>query len=96
MRQRTEPYLTPEDYLFLERNAETKSEYCDGETFAMYGASEAHNLIVANLVMVLARQLKLRPCKIYASDMRVKVQPSDLYTYPDGVLICGKAGVEYE
>ncbi len=97
MRQKTEPYLTPEDYLFLERNAETKSEYFDGETFAMSEASEAHNLIVANLVMVLGLQVKLRPCKIYASDMRVKVQPSDLYTYPDVVVVCGKAefGDEY-
>ncbi len=64
MRQKTEPYLTSEDYLFLERNAETKSEYFDGETFAMSVASEAHNPIVANLVMVLGFQLKLRPCKI--------------------------------
>jgi len=41
-------YITPEEYLALEREAEYKSEYFDGEIFAMAGASEAHNLISGN------------------------------------------------
>ena len=48
------PYLSPEDYLALERRAEFKSEYFDGEIFAMRGASEAHSLIVINTVPILA------------------------------------------
>ena len=41
---------TPETYLAHERTAATKSEYLAGEIFAMAGASEAHNLIVTNLI----------------------------------------------
>ncbi|MDS4069452.1 MAG: Uma2 family endonuclease [Candidatus Competibacter sp.] len=85
------PCLSPEDYLALERSAEFKSEYFDGEIFAMTGASEPHNLIVVNTVRELGNQLKKRPCKVYASDMRVKVSPTGLYTYPDLVVVCGKA-----
>ncbi len=44
------PRLTPEDYLAIERSAEVKSEYFDGEIFAMAGASEPHNLIVTNTI----------------------------------------------
>ncbi|MCB1825663.1 MAG: Uma2 family endonuclease [Candidatus Competibacteraceae bacterium] len=85
------PRLTPEDYLALERSADFKSEYFNGEIFAMTGASEPHNLIVINTIRELSTQLKKRPCKVYANDMRVKVDPTGLYTYPDIVVTCGKA-----
>lgn len=85
------PRLTPEDYLALERSADFKSEYFNGEIFAMTGASESHNLIVINTIRELSIQLKKRPCKVYANDMRVKVDPTGLYTYPDVVVTCGKA-----
>ena len=85
------PYLSPEDYLALERCAEFKSEYFDGEIFAMVGASEPHNLIVANTLSEIRQQLKKRPCRAYANDMRVKVSPTGLFTYPDVVVVCGQA-----
>lgn len=88
------PRLTPEDYLALERSADFKSEYFDGEIFAMTGASEPHNTIVANTLSEIRQQLKKRPCKVYANDMRVKVDPTGLYTYPDVVVVCGKARLE--
>lgn len=80
--------LSPEDYLTIERQAEAKSEYLAGESFLMAGASERHNLIVANLVGEFRSQLKQRPCKVYPSDMRVKIQATGLYTYPDVIVIC--------
>lgn len=85
------PYLSPEDYLALERRAEFKSEYFDGEIFAMAGASEPHNLITINTIRELSIQLKKRPCKAYANDMRVKVSPMGLFTYPDVIVVCGQA-----
>jgi len=85
------PYLSPEDYLALERRAEFKSEYFDGEIFAMAGASEPHNLITINTIRELSIQLKKRPCKAYANDMRVKVSPTGLFTYPDVIVVCGQA-----
>lgn len=84
-------YLSPADYLVIERNAEFKSEYFNGEMFAMSGASEAHNIIVVNVSAELRQHLKKRPCKLYANDMRVKVSPTGLYTYPDLVVVCGQA-----
>lgn len=83
--------ITPEEYLSRERHAEHKSEYVAGEIFALAGASERHNLIVGNVFAGLHAQLRQRPCKVYASDMRVKVQATDLYTYPDVVALCHEA-----
>ena len=84
-------YLSPADYLVIERNAEFKSEYFNGEMFAMSGASEAHNIIVLNVGAEIRQHLKKRPCKVYANDMRVKISPTGLYTYPDLVVVCGQA-----
>lgn len=88
------PLLTPEEYLARERRAETKSEYLRGEVFAMAGASRAHNLITSNLVFTIGGQLRDRPCEVYTSDMRVKVSPTGLYTYPDVVVVCGEPQFE--
>ena len=85
------PRLTPQEYLSIERRAEFKSEFFDGEMFAMGGASEPHNIIVLNVGAEIRQHLKKRPCKVYVSDMRVKVSPTGLYTYPDVVVVCGKA-----
>lgn len=84
------PRLTPEEYLEIERKAEFKSEFHDGEMFAMAGARWAHNLIVANLIGELRQQLRTRPCAVTPSDMRVQVQATGLYTYPDVVIVCGE------
>ena len=90
------PPLTPEAYLVLERDATTKSEYLNGQIYAMAGASRAHNLITGNTSSGLHVQLSTRTCEVYASDMRVKVRPTGLYTYPDVVVVCGEPRFENE
>jgi len=86
--------LTPEEYLTRERAASYKSEYFAGEMFAMSGASRRHNLISLNIGSELRVQLRHRPCEVYTSDMRVKVSPTGLYTYPDVVVVCGEPAFE--
>jgi len=79
-----------------ERAAEFKSEYYAGEMFAMAGASREHNLIVGNLVANLHNMFLDGPCEVYPSDMRVKVDATGLYTYPDVVVACNKPVFEDE
>ncbi len=86
--------LSPQQYLAQERNAEFKSEYFQGETFAMAGASREHNLIVANLVREIGNALKDSNCEVYANEMRVKVSATGLYTYPDVTIACGEPEFE--
>ncbi|MBL8152470.1 MAG: Uma2 family endonuclease, partial [Blastocatellia bacterium] len=60
------PKFTPKEYLSIERKAEYKSEYFDGEIFAMTGASRRHNLISTNVVTTLNKQIENRPYELYA------------------------------
>jgi Uma2 family endonuclease len=79
---------TPEEYLAFERSSEVKHEYFNGEIFAMSGASKWHVLIVTNLIVELGSQLKAGPCQVYSTDLRVRVAPNGLYTYPDVIVLC--------
>lgn len=83
-------FLTPEEYLEAEQAAERKSEYLNGEVFAMAGTTPRHNLIVTNLVRDLGNQLRRLPCNVYSQDLRVRISATGLYTYPDVIVTCGE------
>ena len=80
--------LTAGEYLAQERLATYRSEFFQGEMFAMVGASRQHNLISGNIFAGLHGQLASRPCEVYQNDMRVKVNATGWYTYPDVVVTC--------
>jgi Uma2 family endonuclease len=88
------PYVSPEEYLRLERQSEYKSEYLNGEIFAMSRASRKHNLITGNIGSEFNQQLRGKPGEAYISAMRVKVTATGLYTYPDVVVVCGEPKFE--
>src|ERR1044071_929748 len=94
MSQRILTYISPQEYLRRERLADYKSEYLNGEIFAMSGASREHNLITGNIGAELNRQLRGRPCEAYTNEMRVKVRSNGLYTYPDVIVVCGEPQFE--
>lgn len=83
-------HITPEEYLERERRAEQKSEYFGGEMFAMSGGTLNHAVIGANLVAQFDRLLGDGPCMAIGSDLRVLVDATGLYTYPDVVVVCGE------
>lgn len=89
MTLQTQPRYTFEDYLAAERQAEVRHEYVDGQVFGMVGASENHNIIVANLTALLVTQMKGRPCRVYANDMKVRIDMEDACKYPDITALCG-------
>ncbi len=82
--------LTVEEYLAFERASESKHEYFDGDVFAMTGGTPAHSLIASNFIREAGNALKECLCVVYTSDLRVKVNPSGLYTYPDITIVCGE------
>ncbi len=85
------PFLSLEDWLAGERAAlESRSEYLDGEVFAMTGASLEHNTIVVNIGSELRTQIKGRPCRVYANDMKVLIHSANAGKYPDLVAHCGE------
>jgi len=88
MEKPAKKYYTPEEYLAVEEAAEFRSEYYKGEIFAMSGATVNHNTIVlnvgANLLSVREKQ-----CNVYVTDLKVRIETADMFTYPDVLIICG-------
>ena len=82
--------ITVQEYLAMERVSEIKHEFYDGDIFDMTGGTPAHSLIASNIIREAGNALKSRPCVVFNSDLRVKVNPSGLYTYPDVTIVCGQ------
>jgi Uma2 family endonuclease len=81
--------VTEEQYLAIERAAEFRSEFLDGEMFAMSGGSMEHASIQTNILVELSLALRGTPCRAFGPDLRIKVS-SRMYTYPDVSVVCGK------
>jgi len=76
-----------QDYLVLERESPVKHEYCDGEIYAMAGGTPEHAALAAKVIALLERGLA--GCHVMTSDLKVRIESTDLTTYPDASVICG-------
>ncbi len=83
-------YISPEQYLEVERASEVKHEYYKGEVYAMAGAAPAHNDVDYNINRLVAPFLHGKGCKLYGSDFRIYIPENSLFTYPDFSIVCGK------
>ena len=88
MSARPQTYYTPEQYLEMDRAADTRSEYVGGEILAMAGASREHNRITLNVGSSLNEQLRGSPCEPFTSDLRVKGRTTGSFLFPDVVVGC--------
>jgi Uma2 family endonuclease len=77
------------DYLEIEEVARVRHEFYAGEIYAMAGGTPEHAAMAAMITSLLGRQLSSTPCRVYSSDLRVRVLATGLATYPDVTVICG-------
>jgi len=82
-------YLTPEEYLELDRASDVKNEYWYGEMQAMAGGLPTHSFIINNVQATLTNLLRDEDCHVFNSDLRVSVRWDTLITYPDATVVCG-------
>lgn len=85
------PRLSFDEYLATECKAEYKSEFVNGRIYGMAGASPEHNLIVINIGSELRAQLKSKPCRVYASDLLLRIDAKNTGRYPDVTVVCGES-----
>jgi Uma2 family endonuclease len=83
-------HYTYQDYLRLEADANVKHEFLAGEIYAMAGGTPEHAAIAMNVGTLLNLQLRGRPCRVFSSDLRVRVLETGLATYPDVSVVCGR------
>lgn len=84
-------HMTEAEYLAYDLSHEGRHEFVNGEVLAMAGGSEAHALATANVIVALAAALRGGPCRVYSNDLRVRVDETGLYAYPDVTVVCGRA-----
>lgn len=82
--------MTYAEYRDGELAAEVKHEYLRGEVFAMTGGTPQHSALAARITALLSRELGGRPCRVFSSDLRVRIEATDLATYPDVSVVCDK------
>jgi Uma2 family endonuclease len=85
---------TLEEYLEIDHTSEEKIEFWDGHIFTLAGASEIHNQIQFNCTLALGNKLRGKNCRVYPSDMRIKVPTYLPYRYADLSALCGNRIVE--
>ncbi len=83
-------FLSPEEYLEMERISSQKHAYFEGHVYAMSVASNEHNDITYNINRLVAPFLHGKGCKLYNSDFRIHIPANTLFTYPDFTIVCGK------
>jgi Uma2 family endonuclease len=82
-------HYTYAQYLALEEECSVRHEFLDGEIYAIAGGSPDHAALAAALIGILRG--KLPPgCRVFTSDLRVRIADSGLSTYPDAAVICGR------
>jgi Uma2 family endonuclease len=88
MVQPVRQWFTFDEYLALEELSTVKHEYLDGQVWAMAGGTPDHAAVCANVTVLLGTSLRGRRCRVYSSDLRVRVRATGLGTYPDVTVIC--------
>jgi Uma2 family endonuclease len=78
------------EYLEFERSADVKHDYLRGEVFALAGGTPEHSRLAANLIRELGAALRGRPCAVFTSDVRVRIEATDRATYPDVTVVCDR------
>jgi Uma2 family endonuclease len=81
-------HFSPEEYLAWEIQHEQKHEYVRGEVFAMVGATRKHVTVGMNLSAHCLSHLRGGPCRVYMSDMKLRIEAADAFFYPDLMVTC--------
>jgi len=81
--------LSPEEYLRIDRAADYRSEYVDGEMFAMSGGSNRHSFLITRLSKELQDAVEEAGCEVATATLRLQVDPKGPYFYPDLMVVCG-------
>ncbi|MEN9578456.1 MAG: hypothetical protein RJA70_1465 [Pseudomonadota bacterium] len=82
--------MTLAEYVAAELSADARHEYLRGEVFAMAGGSLEHAALASALARDVGAALRGKPCRVFSADARVRVEATDLTTYPDLSVVCGE------
>jgi Uma2 family endonuclease len=77
------------EYVAIEEESSVRHEFANGEILAMAGGTPEHAALAAAVVTLLGGQLRGKSCRVYSSDLRLRVLETGLATYADASVVCG-------
>lgn len=83
--------MTYAEYLAAEAVADVRHEFLGGDVWAMSGGTPEHSALAAAIIQELGRALRDKACRVFTSDLRIRVLETGLSTYPDVAVVCGRA-----
>lgn len=83
-------------YLMLEEDSGIKHEFLEGQVWAMSGGTPEHAAVAGNVLTLLNVQLAGKKCRVFTSDLRIRVVATGLGTYPDVSVVCGRLALDPE
>ncbi|MEO6409552.1 MAG: Uma2 family endonuclease [Burkholderiaceae bacterium] len=86
--------MTAEEFLAWDKTQTLRHEFMRGEIFAMAGGEDRNNTAAGNLYMALRQHLRGSACRVYASDVKLRIDAADCYFYPDVMATCSAADLE--
>ena len=89
-------YISAEEYIRREHLSQTRHEFKQGYVYAMAGASDSHNAVSGNLYVLIRNHLRGKGCRVYASDMKARIDELDIYYYPDLMVTCNQNDTKYD
>jgi len=84
------------EYARLEEGSPIKHEYLAGHIYAMAGGTPEHAALAVAVSTRLALALAGGRCRVFSSDLRIRVRKTGLGTYPDVSVVCGPREVDPE
>jgi Uma2 family endonuclease len=85
---RSSQKITAAEYLEWERQQTERHEFYDGEVFSQAGGTRRHSLIGTNASRSIGNRLADQECEAHGSDMRVHIEATGYYVYPDVSVVC--------
>lgn len=83
--------MSAAEFLAWDESQTVKHEFVRGEVFMMTGVADVHNTVAMNLVIALRPHLRGTPCRVYASDVKLRIEAADCFFYPDLMVTCSAA-----
>ena len=89
-------FHTIAEYVRLEEESTVRHEFVGGRIYAMAGGTPEHSALKVAMILRLGRAVEGGRCRVYDSDLRIRVRKTGLCTYPDASVICGPREVDPE
>ena len=86
--------MTAADFLTWDAGQTTKHEFVRGEVFAMAGGEDRNATVALNIAIALRQHLSGSPCRVYGSDVKLRVEAADCFFYPDVMVTCSATDLQ--